>query len=171
METDSRMKLNFAIGLIIVILVGFVAIGYWVTSLPGSTLFNVINGVMGSAIVGSLINQSQRPDAATMKGSAWIYVLWKCAVALSFAVVLYLLFVSNIVQGSIFPSFICVDADFSGLDAFVRGVQPAKNVDVAKCLVWGFIAGYSERFVPNILERISTEAEESARVSGNEGVQ
>jgi hypothetical protein len=29
----------------------------------------------------------------------------------------------------------------------------------AKAIVWGFIAGFSERFVPNILNRLATDTE------------
>jgi hypothetical protein len=29
----------------------------------------------------------------------------------------------------------------------------------AKAIVWGFIAGFSERFVPNILNRLATDKE------------
>jgi hypothetical protein len=112
---------------------------------------------MASAIIGALLNQSQRADAASFQNVVWSYIVWKSLVALTFAVVLYLMFVAGIVSGPLFPAFQNSDAGFQDFASFVQTVQPARNADVAKCLVWGFLAGYSERFVPNILDRIQQE--------------
>jgi hypothetical protein len=40
--------------------------------------------------------------------------------------------------------------------------KPQTNQDVAKMLVRAFVAGYLERFVPNIISRIQRESEREA---------
>lgn len=35
--------------------------------------------------------------------------------------------------------------------------KPKLPADLAKLIVWGFVAGFSERFVPNILNKIASD--------------
>lgn len=61
-------------------------------------------------------------------------------------------------KGDWFPEFHCATgescSDFHGFVAYWRPSGPAAY---AKAIVWGFIAGFSERFVPNILNRLTSE--------------
>ena len=74
------------------------------------------------------------------------------------AVVLYLMFAAGLLKGDLFPEFHCAAgqtcADFHGFVAHWSPEGPAAN---AKAIVWGFIAGFSERFVPDILNRLGSE--------------
>jgi hypothetical protein len=74
------------------------------------------------------------------------------------AVILSLIFAAGLLRGDLFPEFHCAAgktcADFHGFVADWSPDGPAAN---AKAIVWGFIAGLSERFVPDILNRLSSE--------------
>ncbi|GJQ59006.1 MAG: hypothetical protein D8M57_04270 [Candidatus Scalindua sp. AMX11] len=74
------------------------------------------------------------------------------------AIVLYLIFAAGLLKGDLFPEFHCsmVDGcnDFHG---FVTNWSPNGPAANAKAIVWGFIAGFSERFVPDILNRLGSE--------------
>jgi hypothetical protein len=71
---------------------------------------------------------------------------------------IYLVFAGGLLRGDLFPEFICTPEkscdDFHGFVTHWMPKDPAAN---AKAIVWGFIAGFSERFVPNILNRLSTD--------------
>ena len=71
-----------------------------------------------------------------------------------FAVAAYLIFAGKLLEGPFFPAFKDTDSAYEGLLKFFD-VTPAKNIDVAKMLVWGFVSGFSERFVPNLLDKFS----------------
>jgi hypothetical protein len=64
-------------------------------------------------------------------------------------------------QGGIFPEFVYPDAPKNGadLDDLFNG-KLANPEAYAKALVYSFIAGFAERFVPNILARIVQPVDE-----------
>lgn len=81
------------------------------------------------------------------------------------AALLYVIFASEILTGPFFPAFECKCA-FSGCDEFETFKEfwaPKEAVDYAKAIVWGFVAGFSERFVPDILNRISSKGSEDSK--------
>ena len=68
-----------------------------------------------------------------------------------FAVLLYGVFMSGLLAGEFFPSFgSCASEVFSNLDSF-SDCSPATNADAARALIWAFIAGFAEAFVPNFI--------------------
>lgn len=120
--------------------------------------------VIVAAVSGALANEpsqpSERRELTDQKTETKVYfLLWKAAVAIVFAMLLLLLFMSTLVSGELFPSFTNTSAGFVDMTAFLTQVDPETNADVAKVLVWSFIAGYSERFVPNLLEKLTAKDE------------
>jgi len=86
------------------------------------------------------------------------YSLVPVLVGIIGAVMIYLLFAGGLLKGDLFPDFICAPGkscdDFHG---FVTSWVPKDAAANAKAIVWGFVAGFSERFVPNILNQFATE--------------
>lgn len=75
------------------------------------------------------------------------------------ALVMYGLFLSGLLQGDLFPKFKNTAQDFESIFRLLRSVIPNQNIDSAKAIVWAFIAGFSERLVPNVLDRLINQAE------------
>jgi hypothetical protein len=74
------------------------------------------------------------------------------------AAILFTMFAGEIISGGLFPEFACTDV--GGCQSYTDYLdkwKPKLPVDFAKLIVWGFIAGFSERFVPNILNQIATD--------------
>jgi hypothetical protein len=74
------------------------------------------------------------------------------------AVVIYLVFAAGLLEGDLFPKFRCLHASCEEFRNFIEYWSPADPESYAKAIVWGFIAGFSERFVPDILNRMSSES-------------
>jgi len=75
-----------------------------------------------------------------------------------FAVVLFLIFAAGFVTGDLFPR---LQNNVPGFGNFIRNLQPATGIDWGKLLVWSFIAGFAERFVPDTLDRLIARSEQT----------
>jgi hypothetical protein len=91
--------------------------------------------------------------------SRWIVNIISPLSGAVFALILYFIFASRILgDGAVFPSFNYPKNDAaSGLGEFFTNVLPAGGASFAKILVWSFIAGFAERFVPNVLNRLASD--------------
>ena len=79
-----------------------------------------------------------------------------------FAIVLYLIFMSGLVNGALFPAFQSADQkSFTTFRDFAALSMPATNADMAKAIVWSFIAGFSEGLVPNFISKITKESSQN----------
>ncbi|MEJ8846989.1 hypothetical protein [Variovorax rhizosphaerae] len=119
-------------------------------------------------VVGGFVGLQRRlktmsADDLTLLANSWVYVCLSPLVGGILAIVLYVLFLSTLVSGDLFPKFVPDASDdrkgFSNIFA-VHGT----GVDYAKMLFWSFIAGFSERFVTDIVSKF-----ENPPAGGNGG--
>jgi len=92
-----------------------------------------------------------------------IYSMIPSLVGTIAAVVLYLVCASGFIKGDLFPQFHLSPVNLRSDDFqnFVANWQPVAPVDYGKALVWSFIAGFSERFVPDLLERFASSQQQA----------
>jgi hypothetical protein len=69
-----------------------------------------------------------------------------------FAIILYFFFAGGLVTGSLFPEF----------------KLPLDGINVAKLVIWSFIAGFAERFVPDRLDQLSQQANPKVKRSAKD---
>jgi hypothetical protein len=82
-----------------------------------------------------------------------------------FAIVLYFVFVGGLMTGGLFPRFgsqpppqpktISMPMDVT---QFLVNSTPSAMEDWGKLLVWAFVAGFAERFVPDVLTRLTGQS-------------
>jgi hypothetical protein len=73
------------------------------------------------------------------------------------AVVIYVTFAAVLLHGDLFPTISCRPGlPCSQFSDIIANYVPAEPKDYAKALVWGFIAGFSERLVPDTLRGFAT---------------
>jgi hypothetical protein len=140
----------------------------------GAEKFPISWFIIAAAVLGSAVNQPFRndlPAGSSGESHPVIYFLWKCSVAVVFAFLLYLMFMAGILGGDLFPRFQCLEPSAAGnscgkyidMARFVTDVDPETNRDVAKLLIWSFIAGFSEKLVPNLITKLGEQASESGK--------
>lgn len=85
-----------------------------------------------------------------------------------FALVLYLVFLAGILEGTLFPAFPESRTHEGGaeyLQEWMRGIVPESAPELAKLFFWCFVAGFSERLVPQIIHK--TASAENTNETGN----
>lgn len=85
------------------------------------------------------------------------YSLVPAVVGMIGAAVVYLIFAAGLLKGDLFPEFHCAAGQCADFHGFVSDWSPKDASDFAKAIVWGFIAGFSERFVPDILNKLGSD--------------
>ena len=75
-----------------------------------------------------------------------------------FALLLYVLFLSGIIGGDLFPTFYIPEFSTpptpANIIALLKETNPEQGPDLAKLIFWSFVAGFSERFMPQIIQNI-----------------
>jgi hypothetical protein len=112
-------------------------------------------------LLGGFVSIQQRlkkfgDEELYLLSKSWFQILLIPVYGGIFALVLYLGFLSKVIEGSLFPHF--ASPPFSepiptteDIKNFFSQTYPATGADLAKLLFWSFVAGFSERFVPQII--------------------
>lgn len=107
-------------------------------------------GLFGAAF--SMLTQSQRRASQGTLDDVDVAVEWhtlviRGAFGIGAATILYFFFESGLLEGSLWPKLY-------KLGAYQLGDQlRVPNRDLSLLVIWCFIAGFSENFVPNVLVR------------------
>jgi hypothetical protein len=131
--------------------------------------------VFGAGLVGGFVSLQQRLPKASVGdlrrlSESWAAVLLVPINGGIFAIVLHVAFLGKIVDGALFPHYLDVaaPASRSGVKAvlyWLRNVAPAGSADLGKLIFWAFVAGFSERLVPQILQEKAGGAQADATSS------
>ena len=76
-----------------------------------------------------------------------------------FALILMLTFVAGLFEGPIFPAFFKLEPTTPATAwSFTSQLLPKASSDYSLLFLWSFIAGFAERFVPDVLDRLTSRA-------------
>ena len=162
----AREKLNLwtliavaAFLAVVVLLVFFYWRNHGVINVPALAI------VIFFGAVGGLVSVQQRlqalPEDDPLFGllaisSSQFSVFFSPLVGAVFAIILYLFFAGHLLSGSLFPDIGTPAAANPSVpfNIFAANTGPLGGVDWAKLQIWCFIAGFGERLVPDILNRL-----------------
>jgi hypothetical protein len=118
-----------------------------------------VSGALGAVLANyrrlAEIPETQTAVDAALRQTATIQIFLSPIIGGLFALLLWMLFFSGLVQGSLFPKIQFTNNDYRNWHDLMASTLPEKNFDAAKGLVWAFVAGYAERFVPNMIDRLA----------------
>ena len=116
----------------------------------------------GVGIIGGFVSIQQRlkllsPEELALLVRSWVHIFVIPLFGGIFALVLYLLVLAGILEGALFPTF-AIGAfpeapATSDLRQFFLQTYPVSGQDFAKLAFWSFAAGFSERWIPDLIEK------------------
>lgn len=124
----------------------------------------IFAGAIGGTV--SLIQRVQalpEADPLLFRLSGWTMIIQSLLVpplvGAFFAGLLFLIFASGVLSGDFFPKFVLPQSSPKGVDfnAFFFQTAPESGKAFALVIVWSFIAGFAERFVPDTIERLTSQ--------------
>jgi hypothetical protein len=132
----------------IVVIVAYVGAFRVSPVVPLIFLVGQIGGYVG---LQSRLRTLSEPDLKLLTTS-WVYTILTPMVGGILAILLHMIFLSGLISGQMFPKFV---PDANPPDVEDLRVIFATHADgyasYAKLFVWSFVAGYSERFVVDML--------------------
>jgi phosphate/sulfate permease len=124
-----------------------------------------------AGIIGGFVGLQRRLKTMSQEdlellANSWVYVCLSPVVGGVLAVVLYVLFISTLVSGDLFPHFEVIKPETGTTEvkgfAAIFDVQGG-TVDYAKMMFWSFVAGFSERFVTDIISKFDSNNENNGQ--------
>jgi len=116
-------------------------------------------GVVGGFVGLQRRLKSMSNDDLTLLANSWVFVCLSPLAGGILAVVIYILFISGMLKGALFPEFTPDDSTNpeTGMSVLFN-LHCSTAGDYGKALLWGFIAGFSERFATDIISRFESNA-------------
>jgi len=129
---------------------------------------DVVTLIFLAGAVGAVVNNYYRLaklsesesafQAASQSKMVIIQMYVSILIAGILALVAYGLFLSGLIGGSLFPTFVGAEGPYKDVSSMLVNLGPKTDIDAAKSILWAFIAGFSERFVPNIIDALIAKA-------------
>ena len=161
-------RLAIALGLLVVLIAIGATVAYNVEGVITAPIAAFSAGVIGGFVGLQRRLKGMSHEDLDLLAHSWVYIWISPMVGGVLAVVLYVLFVSTLVAGDLFPSFKPYEAgpatdDTPLTSADQKGFSLIFNVqggtvDYAKMVFWSFVAGFSERFVTDIISKFDHQA-------------
>lgn len=120
-----------------------------------------------SGLIGGFVGLQRRLKELTVTdleliAASWIYTCLSPLVGGMLALLLYVLFLSGLLSGDLFPHFEA-DENLENITSFtsIFNQHGSSYKEYAKLIFWCFIAGFSERFVTDVISRFEGAAVKS----------
>ncbi len=122
-------------------------------------IFGIIGGFVS---IQQRLNKMEDKDLELLSGNMFQILLIPIYGGI-FAGVLYLIFLGGFLEGPLFPEFDYVtrstaDEPTEWIRKMLSETYPKTTQDFAKLFLWSFIAGFSERFVPQVISNLVSKA-------------
>jgi hypothetical protein len=158
-RTEDILKVTRRLVVMTSIALGCLVALFAITLIVGGR-FMVSWACFGCGLLGGFVSIQQRLKTfgrveLELLSRSWFQIILIPVYGGIFALVLYVGLLSEIVKGQLFPTFSITPfhspPTTDDVRDFFSKTYPSSGADLAKLLFWCFVAGFSERFIPQIL--------------------
>lgn len=155
----------------------FLAIFFYAVNGPEMTRTYLVSYVFLAGLMGGFVSIQQRLPSLGLNelrelSNSWFSILLIPINGGVFALVLMILFLSGILEGVMFPQYNHSPINHEELvvsfTQWLNTTFPKSGSDIAKLLFWAFVAGFSERLVPQIIRSATQNLEDKGNTEGDE---
>jgi hypothetical protein len=152
---SNRLMTALAV-LLCIIIAGWICVSVFHARVLGLAIFTA--GVVGGFVGLQRRLKSMSDDDLTLLANSWLYVCLSPLAGGFLAVVIYIFFISGMLKGELFPKFADDPTNNEIGLSVLFNVHCSTAADYGKALLWGFIAGFSERFATDIIGRFQANS-------------
>ncbi len=149
------------------VVVALIAAIFGITFLTGTERLMITYLAFTCGIIGGFASIQQRlkrvsDEELNLLCGSWFQLTLIPVFGGVFVLVLYTIFVAGIMSGHMFRLFEMPEPPVTGADTeciarVLRETYPKTGQDLAKMAFWSFVAGFSERFVPQIVTKVTPD--------------
>jgi hypothetical protein len=135
---------------------------------PSTPVLCVILGAVGGFVGLQRRLKQLGEDDLELLETSWAYVVLAPMVGGILALLLYMLFLSKLLSSPLFPTFVLdgdVDGSVTWQNFLIISHVHGGFDDYAKLAFWSFVAGFSERFVVDVIGRFEGEGSKGNKKS------
>jgi len=178
LEVDAHRAIVLWLFLATLVITIFASAILIYSDLTQQKVVSILPVVVVAGVLGSFVSALNRIYSASnvfptyryselLRGVNWYLIAYSSIPALVGAIsatILYVVFASEIIVGPFFPAFSCSaeKGECTEFLSFLSHWSPTGATDYAKAIVWGFFSGFSERYVPDILNRVANKSTDDA---------
>lgn len=146
------------------IIIWFVGLGIWghannaTVEIP-LTLAIFLTGAGGGVL--STYFRLKGLDPSIITPAAILQIYMTPIISGVLGLVCYGMFLTGMLQGALFPEFTKATVYTTFSDIFK--IVPADTLSAAKSLLWAFVAGFSEKLIPNMLDQLADRLESDGK--------
>jgi hypothetical protein len=134
------------------ILTASIAVALFAGNVRVPTLLFLFGNIGGYVGIHKNLGELKNDELVELSGS-WLGIVVPSFVGGILALLIYLLFLSGILGGDLFPKFEPDAAVRNGFDA-IFDQHAAGSSEYAKLLFWGFVAGFNQKYVVDVIDSI-----------------
>jgi len=179
-EVQRQKCLQTVTRKLVVVMAGclvFLAIFFYAVNHSAAERTYLVSYVFMAGLMGGFVSIQQRLpslglDELRELSNSWFSILLIPINGGVFALVLMILFLSGILEGAMFPRYTHSTIHHEELVVsfaqWLNTTFPKSGPDIAKLLFWAFVAGFSERLVPQIIRSATHNFEDTIQNGDDE---
>jgi FtsH-binding integral membrane protein len=177
LSTRQKMMKDVSLRLLsVTLLILGATVALFMLPLLGLGRFPVSWFCFGVGVIGGFVSIQQRlkklsDEDLTHLESSWVHIVIPPFFGGIFALIFYVFALSGILEGALFPTFVIPEfanpPTSEDIEKLLLETYPASGQDFARLTIWSFLAGFSERLVPDILKRTAGQGSDSDDSASN----